>query len=276
MISLLVARRSRDDSGYTLAEMLVAIVIAGMLGGILMTMLLAAQRSTKATTTQDDLNGEARAALNRISRDLRQAVPTYLCSSAPCSPNPAGVETPAIVSVQNPDGASHVNGGVTSVTFQADFDGNGCVAGRVSDPITGAPTGTACNPAQAVDTNAPETVTYCWNGSAASKQQVLLIAGTVNAGTCTPSNGSVLPLVAGRISNFTVSYRSNQYLYDTDHNGVTTWSELDAYGSPAGNDNGVLDTPELDNISGVVLSVTTASSGASQTYQTQVDLRNMA
>src|SRR6059058_2733267 len=109
MIAFLSRRRRDDQSGFTLVEMLVAIVIAGILGAILMSMLLATSRSTRATTTQDDLNGEVRAALNRVSRDLRQAVPTFS----------GGAQSPAISAVQNPDGAGHVAGGVTSITFQA-------------------------------------------------------------------------------------------------------------------------------------------------------------
>jgi prepilin-type N-terminal cleavage/methylation domain-containing protein len=267
MIAIFNGRRLRDDSGYTLVEMLVAIVIAGILGGILMSMLMATQRSAKATTTQDDLNGEARAALNRVSRDLRQAVPTFLAS----------VESPAIESVQDPDGTGHVSGGVTSVTFQADFSGDGCVAGVVSDPLAGAPAGTSCNPAKTVDASAPEVVTYCWDGSAANAQHIYLISGAVVTGTCNPvGGGSAQPLVSGRVSDFTLSYRSNLYRYDSDGNGVTTWSELDAAGSPVGNDNDGLDSLELLNISGVVISLTASNGAASQTYQTQVDLRNMA
>lgn len=270
-------RRDGDDGGYTLVEILVAMVIAAILGGILMSMLLAAQRSTKATTTQDDLNGEARAALNRISRDLRQAVPTYLDS--PATPAVDPVETPPIISVQNPDGAGHVDGAVTSITFQADFNGDGCVAGQASDPLPGAATGTTCTTTSpAVDPNNPEIVTYCWDGAGAAAQHIYLIAGTVQSGSCTPTaaGSPTQPLVSGRISNFQLFYRSNQYRYDANGDGITTWSELDSAGTPVGNANGTLDTIELDNVSSVVITLTAANGSASQSYQTQVDLRNVS
>jgi prepilin-type N-terminal cleavage/methylation domain-containing protein len=268
MMTFLLRRvRRNDDSGFTLMEMLVAMVISGIMGTVLLAMMFGAQRSTKSTTTADDLNSEA---LNRISRDLRQAVPTY---------DSAKVETPGIVAVQNPDGSSHVSGGVTSVTLQADFNGDGCVAGRASQPLPGAAAATVCDPALTPDNTAPEIETFCWDGSGSGAQHLYLVPGTVNAGSCTPTDGSVTtkPLVSGRISDFTLKYRSNLYRYDANGDGKTTWSELDQAGSPVGNDNGVLDTPELLGVSSVVVSITTSDGGsATQTYQTQVDLRNMS
>jgi prepilin-type N-terminal cleavage/methylation domain-containing protein len=270
-------RQGGDDTGYTLVEILVAVVIAGILGGILMTMLLAAQSSTKSTTTADDLNGEARAALNRVSRDLRQAVPTFL--DDPSTPAVDPVETPAIISVQNPDGPNHVDGAVTSVTFQADFNGDGCVAGRASGPLPGAASGTTCTTTSpAVDANNPEIVTYCWDGSGAAAQHLYLISGTVQSNSCTPTavGAPTQPLVSGKISNFQLFYRSNQYRYDANGDGATTWYELDSAGTPVGNANGSLDTIELDNVSSVLVKLTTATGSASQSYQTQVDLRNVS
>lgn len=265
----IVNRLRRDDRGFTLVEMLVAMIMASILGGIIISMLLGAQRSSKSTTNSDDLNGEARAAINRISRDLRQAVPTFDAVT--------GVENPAIISVQNPDGTGHVTGAPTSVTFQADFNGDGCISGESSAPIVGAPSGTNCTGPVTVDPNNPEIITYCWDGSAASAQHLYLISGTVSSGSCTPSGGgSAQPLVSGRISDFTLSYRSTLYRYDANGDGITTWYELDQAGSPVGNNDGLLDGPELLNISGVAVNITVANNGVSQSYQTQVDLRNVS
>lgn len=261
-----LSARRIDDRGMTLVELLVAITISVVLGGIVLSMLLAAQTSTKSTTTADDINAEARAALNRISRDLRQAVPTYLSS----------VETPGVVAVQNPDGTGHVSGAVTSLTMQADFNGDGCVAGRASDPLAGSASGTSCNPAKSVDPSNPEIETFCWDGNGASGGHIYLIAGTVNAGSCTPTSGASEPLVSGKITSFTLDFTSSLYRYDANGDGTTTWDELDSAGAPAGNDDGVLDTPELDNISGVTVSLTASNGSQKQSYQTQVDLRNMS
>jgi len=89
--------RTCADAGFTLIELLVAVVIAGIMGSILITVLLSAQTSAKATTSREDLTGEARVALNRITDDLRQATPTFAAD---------GTETPGLVSVQNPYASS--------------------------------------------------------------------------------------------------------------------------------------------------------------------------
>lgn len=275
-MNILINRVRRDDSGFTLVEMLVALVMSAILGTVLLSMLLGAQRSAKSTTTTDDLNGEARTAVNRIARDLRQAVPVYDYTTS--------VETPAIVSVQNPDGPGHVDGAVTSITFDADFSGDGCVTGlsNTTQPIVGAPSTTTSCPSSAVDNSNPEVVTYCWYGSGTGADQIFLIPGTVQPGTnCTPTSFTGQPLVSGRITDFRLSYRSTLYRYDgacpsTTADGTTFWYELDCAGSAVGNGNGVLDTPELLNVSSVALNITVSGNGHSQSYQTQVDLRNVS
>lgn len=254
----------RRDAGFTLIEMLVAIVLSAIVGSILVTITFAAQRSVKNTTAQDDVNAEARVALNRISRDLRQAT-AYTDST--------GLH-PAITSVQNPDGAGHVTGAVTSLTFDADFNGDGCLAGIPSNPLPGATSGTVCNPAKTVDPSNPETVTYCWGGS--SDPRVYLVAGAVNPGTCTASSGAgAPPLLSGKVSAFEFYYRSNLYRYDANADGITTWSELDSGGAPGANNNGILDT-ELPLVDSVVLRLTVSSGPHTQSYNTQIDLRDVA
>lgn len=259
-VRALQRRLARDQSGFTLVEMLVAIVLAGILGGILMTTLLVAQNSSKATTAQNDVNVEARDLLNRLSRDLRQALPTYLTTGG------VTVETPAINSVQNPfPGGVTSPATVTSITFQADFDGDGCVAGVPSDACPSPPTASAAN---------PEVETFCWSPTA---QMVYLVPGGVTAGTnCqSASGGTGQPMLSGKVTGFQLTYYSNQYLYDANGDGVTDWTELDAAGPPVGNKDGVLDAPELDYINGVKIEITVSVSGRSQNYLTQVDLRNV-
>lgn len=254
-------RAHREEAGFTLAEMLIAIILSSIVASILLSLTLAAQQSVKTTTNQDDLNAEARVALNRISRDLRQATPYTVL----------GAITPAITAVQNPDGSGYVPGAVTSLTFDADFNGDGCIAGLASDPLPGSSPATSCNPAKTVDPTNPETVTYCWGGS--SDQHIYLISGTVKSGTCTPSSGGTAePLLSGQVSNFEVYYRSNLYRYDANGDGITTWSELDA----GGDNDGVLDQGDLTSINSVVLSMTGSTSGHSQAYQTQIDLRDVS
>lgn len=97
----------RDDAGATLVEMLVALVLFSVLGSVLMASFLASRDAVVAAKETHGLNEEARVALNRMSRELRQAS--------------------AITAVSAPDGA-------TSLTFEVDFNGNGVIDASAVDP----------------------------------------------------------------------------------------------------------------------------------------------
>jgi prepilin-type N-terminal cleavage/methylation domain-containing protein len=242
--------KRNDDSGFTLVEMLVAIIVLGALGTVFLTTVLGAQTSAKNTSSEQDLNEEARLALNRMARELRQAN--------------------AITEVRNPDGDSYDSTAITTITFTADFNGDGCIDGVMPSPVPSpAPTCGAAN------VNNPETLTYCWDPSA-SVRQLYLLPGTLAGNDCS----SGLPILAGQVTSFKLSYRSNQYLYDSvpaGGDGITTWSELDSAGPPVGNNDGVLDSPELANVDSVVIDLTVSSNGNhAQSYTTQVDLRNLS
>jgi len=101
------ARLRREDSGATLVEMLVAMVLFSVLGSVLMASFMASKQATQSARETHDLNEEARVALNRMARELRQAS--------------------AITAVSAPDGR-------TSVTFQVDFNGNGTIDASATDP----------------------------------------------------------------------------------------------------------------------------------------------
>ena len=253
--------RTCADAGFTLIELLVAVVIAGIMGSILITVLLSAQTSAKATTSREDLTGEARVALNRITDDLRQATPTFAAD---------GTETPGLVSVQNPyastSGYGYVPGAVTSVTLQADFDGDSCVG---TTPIQ--TPGTCPSPGA---TAGPETETVCWGGN--SDPALYLVAGTVVAGSCTPTDGTVpQPLLSGKVTAFTLTFTSNLYPYQ-ESNGITYWWDLDAAGPPVGDSSNTLTTAELVHVNAVSLQVTMQDAGHTQSYQTSVALRNVS
>jgi prepilin-type N-terminal cleavage/methylation domain-containing protein len=243
--------KRREDSGFTLIEMLVAIVILGALGTVFLSTVLGAQTSAKGTSSEQDLNEEARLALNRMARELRQA--------------------DTLTQVRNPDGTSYDASDITSVTFTADFNGDGC--------IDGVATTTPAPVCQVDDPSNPETLTYCWDPGAAVRQ-LYLIPGAIAADDNCQSGG--LPILAGQVTSFKLSYRSNEYLYDTTGgdnggDGITTWTELDQAGPPVGNNDGLLGQPELANVDSVVIELTVSASGQhSQSYTTQVDLRNLS
>ena len=244
------SRRRTADRGFTLIEMLVSIVVLAALGTVFLTTVFGAQGSANATGTQQDLNEEARLALNRMARELRQAE--------------------ALTVVQNPDGASYDPDGITSVTFTADFNGDGCIDGVVPTPAP-SPVPTC----QSYAASNPETLTYCWDPSA-SVRQLYLIPGSITAGSGCQTSGA-LPILAGQVTSFKLSYRSNEYLYDADGDGITTWTELDEAGSPVGNNDDQLNSTELTNTDSVVIDLVVSSAGLhSQSYVTQVDLRNLS
>lgn len=244
------------DAGFTLVEMLVAMLVLGALGTVFLTTVLGSETSAKNTSSEQDLNEEARLALNRMARELRQA--------------------DALSTVRNPDGTAYDPSAITAVTFTADFNGDGCIDGVAPTPAPSpAP---VCQPYTASN---PETLTYCWDPSA-NVRQLYLVPGTLPGDTCQATGA--LPILAGQVTSFKLSYRSNEYLYDVDGtestqggDGITTWTELDQAGPPVGNDDGQLNSPELDNVDSIVIELSVSASGNhEQDYTTQVDLRNLS
>ncbi len=241
-------RRRRDDAGFTLVEMLVAVVLLAVIGTVFMSVMLAAKDSATATRSVQDLNEEARLGLNRMARELRQAT--------------------VLTSVLNPDGPSYNVNNITAVTFSADFNGDGCINGVMPSP---APTPTpTCG---ANDATNPEVLTYCWDPASAVRQ-LFLIPGTLAGNSCTVAGAK--PILAGQVTAFKLSYRSNAYLADSNNDGVTTWLEMDQAGPPFGNSNSALDT-ELPSVDSIVIALTVSANNQHvQNYTTQVDLRNLS
>jgi type II secretory pathway pseudopilin PulG len=230
--------------------MLVAIIVLGLLGSVFLMTVLGARTSATATSSEQDLNEEARLALNRMARELRQA--------------------DGLTEVRNPDGTGYDGSAITSVTFTADFNGDDCIDGVAS--LAGA----TCT---AYTASNPETLTYCWDPSA-SVRQLYLIPGSLAGASCQVSGA--LPILAGQVTSFKLSYRSNEYLYDVtgpddESDGITTWTELDQAGPPVGNDDDALNDPELANVDSVLIELTVSANGKhTQSYTTQVDLRNLS
>ena len=66
-------RLQRHDEGFTLVEMLVGMVLFSLVMSAIITTVLSSTRATNTTKQIEDANEEARLALVRISRELRQA-----------------------------------------------------------------------------------------------------------------------------------------------------------------------------------------------------------
>lgn len=136
-------------------------------------------------------------------------------------------------------------GGDTAVTFGVNFNGNDIIESAVVDP---------------------EIITYRYESAA---QRLTLTANDENG------NSVTRPILSEDVTGFTFDYRSSLWQYDINRDGLTTWQELDA--TPAiGNQNGILDAPELSRIDLVSITLTVMDGQHTQTYQTMVGLRNQS
>lgn len=129
----------------------------------------------------------------------------------------------------------------TWVTFWTDFNGDKARTSNAADP---------------------EVLTYRWDPT----------TGGLSLTAQTSTSVETRPLLAAEVTSFDVLLRSSSWEYDADGDGSTTWEELDA--SPVGNHNNVPDAPELAHIDLVVITLVVDDGDATQTYRTQVDLRN--
>lgn len=240
-------RERRVDGGFTLIEVLVSIVLLGILGGVFMTTVIGTSNSATATKLQHDVNEDARLAINRMARELRQAT--------------------AITAVRNADGPAYSATAISAVTFSADFDGDGCINGVAPSPVPSpAPVCLAANV-----TNNPEVLTYCYDPGT---QRLLLIPGVLGVAALGCNQNGALPILAANVTSFALSYRSNQYLYDSNGDGATSWLELDQAAPPTGDSDNDINTGELPLVDSVLISMGLLEGGHQQSYRTQVALRN--
>jgi prepilin-type N-terminal cleavage/methylation domain-containing protein len=246
---------SRRDEGMTLIELLVASSLLLVLMAISFTTLLGVKDGAERARTQHDLNEEGRNALNRMVRELRQAS--------------------AITWAVNPDGPAYDATALTALSLQADFNGDGCIAGAATA------TTTCPVPVPTPSVTNPEQLTYCFDpqGTAANRAYLWLIPIALTSVPADCDFAGAEPILAGNVALFSVEYRSNEYRFDTSAPfGVTTWRELDAAPVPTGDGSvggdGDINTAAVRSINSVVLHLDMAKDGKKQSYTTQVDVRN--
>ena len=208
------------DRGISLVEVVVAIALFGVLSTLLLGFVLSTSRVTEHGEKLTALNEESRLALERLTRELRQAK--------------------ELLDVQLPVDETDS----TALTFWTDFNGNGAADLGSADP---------------------EVLTYRWSPSTSR----LTLTANDASGTAVTR-----PVLAGSVTKFTVDLRSSLWQHDADGDGVTTWQELDAAGAGIGNANGVPDDVELSRSDLVAISLTVTDGTHSQTYTTEIDLRN--
>ncbi len=103
-------KREREDEGFTLVEILIAMGLTGALGTLVLSAALGLRNNANALHSSSDLQDGVRLATERIVRELRQAG--------------------SIDEVDLPQQASDP----TAITFWADFNGNGVRDIDASDP----------------------------------------------------------------------------------------------------------------------------------------------
>lgn len=106
MKSVQARLRTGRDAGFTIVELAVAMVIMGIVASALSTTMLGSRESAETVRQVNNLNEEARLALNRISRELRQAKEVTAVGTDPSK----------------------------GVTFGVDFNGNGVIDTSTADP----------------------------------------------------------------------------------------------------------------------------------------------
>jgi prepilin-type N-terminal cleavage/methylation domain-containing protein len=142
---------------------------------------------------------------------------------------------------------STLGSSTTALTFWTDFDGDGVRDLSAADP---------------------EVLTYRWYPDT---RRLTLTANDADGTAVTR------PVLAGLVRNFDLQLRSSLWQYDGTMgtaDGVTTWDELDAAGSPVGNANGKPDGPELERIDLVSITLTVTDGGTERVFTMQADLRN--
>ena len=213
-------RGEQEDGGFTLIEVLVAMGLFGLLSTLLLGLSLSTGKVEKDARQLTGVNEESRLAMERFSRELRQAN--------------------AVLSYTPPAAA----GGATSITFWTDFNGNGIQDLSVTDP---------------------EVLTYRWDPTT---QRLTLTADDADGTAVTR------PVLASNVSAFSLDLFSNSWQYDTNADGLSRWTEIDAAGPPVGDRDGVPDGRELELIDLVDVNMTVLDGPHAQTYTSEIDLRN--
>lgn len=71
----------RSESGFTLVELLVVLVIMGVVGGVVTSAIMTSMRSASATSARIQATQELEIAMQRMTRDIRAADPLELSPS---------------------------------------------------------------------------------------------------------------------------------------------------------------------------------------------------
>lgn len=226
--------RRADDAGVTLVELLVAMTLLMILGGMTLVAIVSARDTSEGTRTSVRLNEDARVALNRVGRELRQAQAITRVSR---EGSPTGT---AAVTTASPDG-------VRSFSLTADFDGDGVIEPTAVDP---------------------EALTYTWDG------QRLLLSAHDTTGTLVTSPVLAEQVSAFSVDfrSSRWEYDCNGDGVTTwtelDSHACAPAS------AGVGDNSGTLNAAEIAQIDGALIKISVLQGSKRQDYTLQIDLRN--
>jgi hypothetical protein len=182
-----LTQKRHDDSGVTLAEMSVTVLVLSLLMGSLVAMVTAGVRVSTGVKERLDQSNTATIAMERMSRNLRTAVLQSQLTSA-------------CVITACTDSAFLV-GGPTSVQFYADVDNPGNTVGpsRVTYSVTN---GALSETVQKPDSPTPDATGYhyCTSGSTCVVRTTVIATGVQSATavfTYYTSSAPTTPMVMG-------------------------------------------------------------------------------
>ena len=231
-----------NERGFTLAEMLVVCAIVGLVMASLLGLVMSGQQAYWFGTTQVDAQQTARVAIERMSKEIREAGyepltpetnPANCPNSASYPLYPGGGTCYKFVPIVGSSGVGTSSPSATALTLQ--YNWNGSIigthidAGMVIDPMC-TPGGTACR---------GEQVTYALSAFVNGSANLTRRETGVDAGP--------LVLAAG------ITALSFTYL---DDNGVATTA------------------PDLIRSVGISMTAQTATRGAYVTMMDRIRLRN--